>query len=115
MLQLNAQGRLQSPFGSGMAEYGTAPPEPVVIRLVSSSIRYGPGDMKEFLESPRKVCLAEAGMWGFEAWVQTKEGVLTEGTGFRQDGSSEERTSLPLMGRHPAYPEPCRPEVSPGE
>jgi len=83
VLQLNAKGRLQSPFGSGMVEYGAAPPDTVVIRLISSTLRHGLGERKEVIEISRKVVLAEAEKWGFVGWVQTKENVLAPGESSR--------------------------------
>lgn len=83
VLQLNAKGRLQSPFGSGLVAYDATPPDTVVIRLISSKIRYGSGGMENLIESSTDVVLAEARRWGFEAWVQTKNEVLAEGTRFR--------------------------------
>ena len=83
VLQLNAKDGLQNPFGSGLVDYGAAPPDTVVIRLLSSTIRYGSGGLKEVIETSRKVVLAEAEMWGFDDWVQTKEQVLAPGESFR--------------------------------
>ena len=83
VLQLNAKDRLQNPFGSGLVEYLAAPPDTVVMRLLSTPIRLGQGGMKEVIQTTRRVILSEARLWGFEGWVQTSEKVLDQGVDLR--------------------------------
>ena len=83
VLQLNAKDRLLNPFGSGLVEYRAAPPDTVVMRLLASPIRLGQGGITEVIQTTRNVIRAEAVMWGFEDWVETREEVLGRGASLR--------------------------------